>query len=349
MRSNVKAHMPLQYTDRGASDIPVATGLPSNLMEALRSRAERLHHFTGGQFEPSPPPVLLDKLTDQLLVVASDAVTAVAAATLPALSGKATLRLLAWVVADARGATTPLEKALAETVGKRLEKQAQKVRETLAAATADAAEARESARAAAAQDANLAAALAAELAAIDALEQGAYDRARDEVYIGFHELGSGSTAASGPLSVSVEQPQSLPAWVREEPEEGPVRDGLLQRALERILTQQSTIDQLRDQAEWQERCVRRERVSAYEQRREDERCQLILRRELWDTEWALRDAREELEEMRQEIEARVQDRTADLEYELERARARGRLATGNDVLRRRVWELEAEVTRLTQG
>ena len=177
----MKAHLPLQYTDRGTSDIAVATGLPSELMEALRSRAERLHPFTGGQFEPSPPPVLLDKLTDQLLVVASNAVTAVAAETVPLLSGKATLRLLAWVVADARGATTPLEKALAETVGKRLEKQAQKVRETLAAATADAAEARESARAAAAQDADLAAALAAELAAIDALEQGAYDAARDEV------------------------------------------------------------------------------------------------------------------------------------------------------------------------
>ena len=39
---------------------------------------------------------------------------------------------MAWVVADARGATEPLEKALADTVGKRLDKQAQKVREALA-------------------------------------------------------------------------------------------------------------------------------------------------------------------------------------------------------------------------
>ena len=318
--------MPLPYADLDASDIVVATGLPSGMVETLTNIAERILPSTDGDFSPSPPPALLDKLTDQLLVVASDAVTAVAAAALPALSGKATLRLLAWVVADARGATTPLEKALAETVGKRLKKQAQKVRETLAAATADAAEARESARAAAAQDANLAAALAAELAAIDALEHGAYDRARDEVYIGFHELGGGSTAASGPLSVSVEQPQSLPAWVREEPEEGPVRDGLLQRALERILTQQDTINQLREQIEWQERRVRRERESTYEQRREDERCQQILSWELWETEEALSIARDEFPDVSADvhvqIEDRVRDRTADLEYDLYRARTR---------------------------
>ena len=39
-------------------------------------------------------------------------------------------RLLAWVVADARGAGRR-KKELAETVGKRLDKQARKVRETL--------------------------------------------------------------------------------------------------------------------------------------------------------------------------------------------------------------------------
>ena len=152
--------MPLQHANRGASDIAVATGLPADLIKALRSRAERLRPFAGGRFEPSQPPALLDKLTDQLLVVASDVVTSVAAEASPALTGKATLRLLAWVVADARGATTPLDKALAETVGKRLDKQAQKVRETLAAASAEAAGARKAAHTAAAQDADLAPTLA---------------------------------------------------------------------------------------------------------------------------------------------------------------------------------------------
>jgi hypothetical protein len=80
------------------------------------------------------------------------------------------------------------------------------------------------------------------------------------------------------------------------------------------------------------------------------RIQQLLHNALWDADWELRDARDELAEMREEVETtvqeRVQDRTADLEWELERARARGRLAIGNDVLRKRVWELEAEVTRL---
>ena len=59
-----------------------------------------------GSFTPAPPPALLDKITDMLLVVASDAVSAVGAEE-PALSGNATFRLLAWTVADARGANLP--------------------------------------------------------------------------------------------------------------------------------------------------------------------------------------------------------------------------------------------------
>mmetsp|Transcript_61429 Transcript_61429/g.121534 ORF Transcript_61429/g.121534 Transcript_61429/m.121534 type:complete len:123 (+) Transcript_61429:1102-1470(+) len=59
--------------------------------------------------------------------------------------------LLAWVVADARGAARPMDKALADSVGKRLEKQAQKVREKLADASVHASQAREDAKAAAVQ------------------------------------------------------------------------------------------------------------------------------------------------------------------------------------------------------
>ena len=62
--------------------------------------------------------------TDEILVVAAAAVEAVVAQQQPRPSGKAQYRLLAWTVADARGATAVLDKALAETVGKRLDRQA---------------------------------------------------------------------------------------------------------------------------------------------------------------------------------------------------------------------------------
>jgi hypothetical protein len=118
------------------------------------------------------------------LVVAADAIATVASEVQPRPSGKALYRLLAWAVADARGATAPLDKALAETVGKRLDRQAQKVRGELARATDDA----EAARSNLARDALAEDAVAAQLAAIDAVEQRVYDHARNEVYVGFSEL-----------------------------------------------------------------------------------------------------------------------------------------------------------------
>ena len=87
--------------------------------EAFLKLAARIVTFPGGDFEPSPPPQLLSKLTDEDLVLAVDAVEAVAAKQQQRLTGRAQFRLLAWTVADARGAATPLEKAAAETVGKR--------------------------------------------------------------------------------------------------------------------------------------------------------------------------------------------------------------------------------------
>ena len=131
---------------------------------------------------------LLDVLTDQLLVVAVDAVEAAVNDFKERPSGKAQLRLLGWTVAAARGAVTNMEPALAETVGKRLNRQAEKVRADIAAARAHAAEARSRARAAADADASLAAELAATLAAIDTREQRELEKPAFEVYIGFHEL-----------------------------------------------------------------------------------------------------------------------------------------------------------------
>ena len=84
---------------------------------------------------PSPPPALLDTLTDELLVVASDVINAVAAEAQPTPSGKSLLRILAWLVADARGAVELLDKADAAKAGKRLDYQAKRIRESLAEAT----------------------------------------------------------------------------------------------------------------------------------------------------------------------------------------------------------------------
>ena len=100
------------------------------MTEALQKIARRVRTYTEGLYEPSMPPQLLDNITDELLVIASDAVTAVIAEE-PALPGNARLRLLAWTVADARGATRPLEKPLALAVGKRLDRQAQSVQAVL--------------------------------------------------------------------------------------------------------------------------------------------------------------------------------------------------------------------------
>ena len=47
--------------------------------EAFLKLAARIVTFPGGDFEPSPPPQLLSKLTDEDLVLAVDAVEAVAA------------------------------------------------------------------------------------------------------------------------------------------------------------------------------------------------------------------------------------------------------------------------------
>ena len=113
---------------------------------------------------------LLSTLTDELLVIASDAVKAVAAEG-KALSGNGGLRLLAWTVADARGATAALDKPLALTVGRRLDSRAFTVRKDLEAAA-------EEDRVADCSYNH------------QVMEQAAKKKARDEVYIGFWELES---------------------------------------------------------------------------------------------------------------------------------------------------------------
>ena len=83
-----------------------ASGPPKVVSEkqrALEALARRILPFPNGNFSPSPPPALLDAITDELLVVTADVVAAVAAEVAPRPSGKALLRLLAWVVAACVG------------------------------------------------------------------------------------------------------------------------------------------------------------------------------------------------------------------------------------------------------
>eukprot|EP00966_Prymnesium_polylepis_P199371 4619935-Prymnesium_polylepis.1 len=160
-----------------------ASGSQKEVLEqqrALEALARRILPFAACNFSPSPPPALLDAITDELLVVASDAISTVAAEVQPQPSGKALLRLLAWVVADARGASVSLDKALAETVGKRLDRQAQRVRAQLACATRSAEEAREALERMVASGQLSSALVAERRAAIDAEDQQAYAHARDE-------------------------------------------------------------------------------------------------------------------------------------------------------------------------
>ena len=160
----------------------------AGVQDTLRRRAIRWLECAGDAYPPTDGDVLLDKITDELLVVASDVVATAATEDSHSISGKARLRLLAWLVADARGAgwwgydVDGLSKAEAEKVGKRLNRQAQKVRDELAAAREAAHADRTRVEAGGGDDSCL--------AAINAMEQVAINRARDEVYVGYNELES---------------------------------------------------------------------------------------------------------------------------------------------------------------
>ena len=155
----------------------------SQIWPGLRARARQFLRHPDGKFDASPLK-LLNEIIDGALVDAADAVEA-AVQELPAgqtrPSGRAQLRLLAWVLADARG-SAPLESAVAETAGKRLHKQAERVRGKLADVAAAAAAARVELEACAATDAE------ARLAAIDEDESFKEATLRAEVYVGFYEV-----------------------------------------------------------------------------------------------------------------------------------------------------------------
>ena len=128
----------------------VLAGLGSGVEEALRQLAQRL--LAAGKIQL---PVIgkldgVTVLTQQLLLLASDAVeVASEAAPGPTPNGKARLRLLVALVAGAMGSPAPFEKAEAEGIGKRLAGQVTRVRKALGLATDAATEEHSAAHAAA--------------------------------------------------------------------------------------------------------------------------------------------------------------------------------------------------------
>jgi hypothetical protein len=166
-----------------------ATKRPTGLKEALRATALRILPYHQGNFTPSPPPQILDTITDEQILVAFDVVARIAVEAKPKpLSGAAEQRLLAWLIADARGATIVLDPPSAERAGKRLKKQALKVHTDMDAAPVWAEEERARLHAEAAADAALKPSLRAQLAQVDETEKQMLKAPAEEIYVGFYEL-----------------------------------------------------------------------------------------------------------------------------------------------------------------
>jgi hypothetical protein len=196
------AHCTIHAHQRTSLKRADGSELPISAAEDLRKRADRIQMSTEGEHAPSVERLGPQTITHALLMLADDTVKGCASK----LSGKAQFRLLAWLLADAMSAGTPLDKPLAETVGKRLGRQVQRVRTELVAVADRAEKERGAARDAAAlaglavdpKNERLQTQLAGQLSATDALEAEELDKLRREVYIGFVELG-------------LEAPQEAPA------------------------------------------------------------------------------------------------------------------------------------------
>ena len=160
----------------------------------------------------------VDVLTEQLLLLAADAVEAASeAAPGPKPNGKARLRLLVALVAAAMGSPASFGKPEAEKIGKRMTEQVKTVRARPARAAAKAVQDRKAARAAVASDAALAAGLPALLARIDEQEQATLARYITETYDGFWEIAPPPPPAKDEqqqLHAATDAGPPLPGWLR---------------------------------------------------------------------------------------------------------------------------------------
>ena len=113
-----------------------ADGADFPLIEQVEEAAAPMLTVEEGTHKARSLGSFMEQINHDNLVTIADTVKNLADAKQPRLSGKASLRLLAWVVAELRCASMVMEKPLAETVGKRLAKQAQKVKDDRAAIAA---------------------------------------------------------------------------------------------------------------------------------------------------------------------------------------------------------------------
>ena len=157
-------------------------------------------------------------VTDGLLVLSLEALeSAVAAAPYPKPSGRAQHRALAMLVAGAVAGDFPAGEDEQLLAGKRLQRQAIKVRDQLLEASRYAASERVEARRVAAEERAEEADLAAALAAITASELMQVNKLATEVYIGFYELIVNHCPALPPPlpAPTVPEPVSMPPWLCE--------------------------------------------------------------------------------------------------------------------------------------
>jgi hypothetical protein len=157
--------------------------LPASVPAELRQIAERILPFPDGKVDTKTLHKVATVVTNELLILTWEAVRTVSQLRESPPSGKAQLKLLAWVVAGAVGGPMLTDLEQAHTLGKRLKAQADRVRLKLLVDSASFDEQ----RAAAGQD-SAAHDSAAELAEIDAAEQMALDEMLTEVYTNAVEL-----------------------------------------------------------------------------------------------------------------------------------------------------------------
>ena len=187
--------------------------LDSDVRELVLARAQRILAHPDGDFEVSDVQPVVKAYTDELNIVTVEVVTGVCEEAQS--SGKARHRLLAWVVGDILGKRLDGDKTVAEVVGKRLERQAGRVRAAIAAVTDSAETDRAKARAAAAlaQDETQ---LAAALESINTNERVRIGKLNQEAYINLHEYTVTAVAAAettvGPakLAIGAEEPEPEP-------------------------------------------------------------------------------------------------------------------------------------------
>jgi hypothetical protein len=189
---------------------PIIAGqrkLSPDVIETIFQRVGRTLRLKSGPSKASPKLAGVEALTHELLLAVLESLEECAADAeeggLPVPSSRDSARAFAWAMADIMGATLSCAdkafiKDVAYRAGRRLERQAQTVREAIVSEIKQRGEERAQARSLCVLSAG---ALAAKLAAIDAAEQAELSQQLHEVYVGFHEIEVSSDAELEELEV----------------------------------------------------------------------------------------------------------------------------------------------------